>query len=65
MTAAVDQKRLATLAARAALNGITLHHTSGDFVPNLFVVSKWALTREFTNLDDVQDWLDLVTGSKS
>lgn len=64
MTTALDRKRLATLVARAALSGITLHHTSGDFVPNLFLVSKWALTREFTNLDDVQDWLDMVTGSK-
>lgn len=62
MTTAVDQKRLATLCARAALAGITLRHLEGDFVPNLFIVSKWALTRDFTDLDAVEQWLDMVTG---
>lgn len=61
----VDRKRLATLCARAALAGITLHHIEGDFVPNVFIVSKWALTREFTDLDAVEKWLDLVTGRKA
>ncbi|MDR6535590.1 hypothetical protein [Variovorax soli] len=64
MTTAVDQKRLATLTATAALAGIILHHTEGDFVPNIFIVSRWALTREFTDLDAVEAWLDLVTGKK-
>lgn len=60
-----EQKRLTTLTARAALAGVTLHHAEGDFVPHLFIVSRWALTREFTDLDAVDRWLDLVTGSKS
>lgn len=64
-SARVDNKRLATLCARAALAGVTLHHTEGDFVPDLFIVSRWALTREFTDLDAVEKWLDLVTGKKA
>ena len=64
MSAAVDQKRLATLTARAALLGVTLHHTEGDFVPNIFLLTKWALTREFTDLGAVEAWLDLVAGKK-
>lgn len=60
----VDRKRLATLIARAALAGVVLHHTEGDFVPDIFIVSRWALTREFTDLDAVEHWLDLVTGKK-
>ena len=63
--ATVDRKRLATLCARAALAGVTLHHIEGDFVPSVFVVSRWALTREFTDLDAVERWLDLVTGKKA
>ena len=62
---AIDQKRLATLTARAALAGITMHHIEGDFVPNIFLVTKWALTREFTDLDAVECWLDMVTGKKA
>lgn len=60
-----EQKRLTTLTARAALAGVILHHTQGDFVPHLFIVSRWALTREFTDLDAVERWLDLVTGAKA
>ncbi len=60
-----EQKRLATLTARAALAGVILHHTEGDFVPHLFIVSRWALTREFTDLDAVDRWLDLVTGKRA
>ncbi|MDR6857229.1 hypothetical protein [Variovorax guangxiensis] len=63
--AAADRKRLATLAARAALSGVTLHHMEGDFVPHLFVCSRWALTREFTDLDAVERWLDLVGGRRA
>ena len=64
-TTTVDQKRLATLTARAALAGIAMHHIEGDFVPDIFLVTKWALTREFTDLDAVERWLDMVTGRKA
>lgn len=61
----LQEKRLATLVARAALAGVTLHHTEGDFVPDLYIVSRWALTREFTDLDAVERWLDAVTGERA
>jgi hypothetical protein len=60
-----DEKRLTTLVARAALAGITLHRIQGDFVPLIYIVSRWSLTREFHRLDDVEAWLNLVTGKKS
>lgn len=63
-TTTIDQKRVATLAARAALVGVTLNHIEGDFVPNLFIASRWAMTRGFTDLDALEQWLDLVTGTK-
>lgn len=63
--ARIDHKRLATLTARAALAGVILYHTEGDFVPDIFIVSRWALTREFTDLDAVEAWLDLVMGKKA
>ena len=65
MTTVVDTKRLATLMARAALLGVTLHHTEGDFVPHIFLETKWALTREFTDLDAVERWLDMVAGRRA
>lgn len=58
-----DQKRLDTLTARAALLGVTLHRIEGDFVPNLYIVSRWSLTREFTNMADLEAWIDLVSGA--
>lgn len=60
-----EQKRVATLAARAALLGVTLHHIEGDFIPHLFVVSRWSLTRDFTNLADLEAWIDLVSGTSA
>jgi hypothetical protein len=60
-----DRKRLSTAIARAALAGVVLHHIEGDFVPHVFLATKWALTREFTDLDAVERWLDLVTGKKA
>lgn len=64
LRAALDRKRLNTLAARAALLGVTLQHLEGDFVPNLFVVSRWSLTREFTDMDAVEKWIDVVGGKQ-
>ena len=58
---AADEKRLATLRARCALAGVTLHAFEGDFGP-AYVVTRWHLTRELSNLDDVEKWVDLVTG---
>lgn len=57
-----DPKRFATLQARAALSGITLHRIEGDLSPVVYIATKWALTRELRDLDAVKKWLDRVTG---
>jgi hypothetical protein len=58
-------KRLATLTARAALVGVTLHRIEGDFLPEVFIVSRWAMTREFTDMDALEAWLNRVTGKSA
>jgi hypothetical protein len=55
-------KRLSTAIARAALVGVIVHRIEGDFLPEVFIATKWALTREFTDLDALEAWLDRVTG---
>lgn len=62
--ARADAKRLATATARAALAGVTLHATTDDTDRRVFVVSRWALTRTLDTLDDVEHWLDTITGNK-
>lgn len=65
-SAGLDRKRLATLTARAALAGITLQCIEGDFGADIFIVTHphWALTRQLESLDEVERWLDQVTGKK-
>ena len=58
-------KQLATLQARCALAEVTLHQLENDHGSTVFIVSRWALTRELQDLDAVASWLDRVTGVKS
>ena len=58
-----DTKRFATLQARAALAGISLHRIERDFSPMVYIATKWALTRELRGLDAVEQWFDRVMGS--
>lgn len=62
--APTEPKRLATLTARAALVGAVLHRIEGDLTPEVFVVSKWAMTRQFTDLEEVERVLDLMAGDR-
>jgi hypothetical protein len=55
-------KRLSTAVARAALKGVIVHRIEGDFLPEVFIATKWALTREFTDLGALEAWLDRVLG---
>ena len=55
-------KQLATLCARAALAGIALNAIEDDYGSTVFIVSRWAMTRRFETIKDVDDWLDSVTG---
>ena len=58
-------KQFATLQARCALAEVTLHQLENDHGQKVYVVSRWALTRELADLESVGVWLDRVTGVKS
>lgn len=55
-------KQFATLAARAALAGVSLYRIDDDRGKEVFVVSTWVLTRELRSLAEVEKWLDRVSG---
>jgi hypothetical protein len=55
-------KQYATLQARCALAGVSLHRLENDHGKTVFIVSKWALTRELPDLDALSAWLDRVAG---
>jgi len=56
------KKEFATLRARAAMAGVTLHDIENDYGKTVFILSRWALTCELANLDAVEAWLVRVTG---
>ena len=58
-------KQFATLQARCALAEVALHQLENDHGQKVYVVSRWALTRELADLESVGVWLDRVTGVKS
>lgn len=60
-----DPKALATCQARAALLGATLHALPDEGGRAEFIVSRWALTKSFSTLTEVEAWLDRVEGRKS
>ncbi len=62
LAAALDAERLATAKARAALAGITLHAIEGDDGRPELIASRWALTKSFRDLEEVERWLSTVTG---
>lgn len=64
LATALDAKKLATATARAALAGITLQVIEGDDGRPEMVASRWALSKRFNDLADVERWLDQVTGAK-
>lgn len=55
-------KTYATLQARAALEGITLHRIDGDFGRPVYIATRWAMTKQFDGLGEVEIWLDEVVG---
>jgi hypothetical protein len=64
-SAMLDPKRLSTLRARAALAGVQLHvFDDEDTLKVIFIVSRWAMTKQLESLDAVSDWLDRVIGRK-
>lgn len=57
-------KRFATLQAQCALAGVSLHELENDYGDTVFIVARWALTRELPDLDAVASWLNRVTGGQ-
>ena len=55
-------KDFANLRAAAALQGATLHRVDDERGNELFVVSKWHLTRHLRTLEEVASWLDRLGG---
>lgn len=51
-----------TLRAKCALAGIALVVTDDDHGQPLYIVSKWALTKAFSTLEELEAWLSQVTG---
>jgi hypothetical protein len=63
-TLARQAKRLATLTARCALAGVTLHAIEDDHGKTVYIVSRWALTRELPDLNAVESWVNQLTGGR-
>lgn len=55
-----DEKRLATAQARCALWGGVLTPIESDTGRPAFIVTRWSLTRAFTDLQEVEGFLDRV-----
>ncbi len=56
------EKRFANGQARAALSGATLHRIEDDRGAEVFVLTKWNLTRELQTLEQVEQLLDRMEG---
>lgn len=65
MNSTRPDKAFATLQARAALAGVALHRLEDDRGRDVFIVSRWALTRQFDDIAAVEAWLDRVTGQRA
>lgn len=61
----VDRKRFATMQARAALAGVALSAIEDDRGHQVFIASKWAMTKELATLDDVEQLLVRIGGSSA
>ena len=52
-------------ATLGALAGIVLSAIENDHGETIYIVSKWALTRELPDLEAVSPWFQKVTGVRS
>lgn len=55
-------KTLNTIRARCALLGIVLAVTEDDHGQPLYVATRWAMTRAFSSLTEVEGWLVGIEG---
>jgi hypothetical protein len=51
-------KRESTLIARGALAGYAITRTEADDGRTVWVLTRWAMTRQLDSLDAVERWLD-------
>ena len=57
------ENQFATLRARFALHGHTLHRTSPDDGPVSYLAERWGLVRYLHTLDDAQRFLAQIGGA--
>jgi len=56
---------LANIRARAALAGVQIHVFDDECTgKTIFVVSRWAMTRQLESLHALEEWLSMVLGSR-
>jgi hypothetical protein len=58
-------KQFDNLRARCALAGVTLHSGTDNLGNAVFMVSRWNMSRTFATLEQVKNWLEMVTGVQS
>lgn len=51
-------KHQTTLCARCALFGLVLNVLEDDHGKPLYVATRWAITRSFSSLQELEKWLD-------
>jgi hypothetical protein len=57
-----QDKRCVTAQARMALLGGMLHRTQDDRGREVFVLTRWNLTRELPTIEAVEAWIDRLEG---
>lgn len=60
--ARLDDKAFATLQAKSALVGVSLVRSTDDQDREIFIVSKWAMTRQLDNVEAVEKLLRRIGG---
>ena len=56
-------KALATCQARAAMLGVTLHALPDNGGRTEYIATRWALTKSFSELAEVEAWLVRLEGA--
>lgn len=60
----IRQKLESKWFAVAAMAGITVVPIEADNGKRVYVVSRWALTKQIDSLDDLASWLERTTGRR-
>lgn len=59
----LNEKAFATLQAKAALQGVTLVRIVGEQGRDVFIASKWAMSRQFENIEQIDQLLERMSGA--